>query len=150
MSVTVTHRALVESVESASHAIVHLDAASDDAARCGTCSLAAACRRGGESAAVPFRAEIRAGVTVMPGDRVDVVTASSTGRLALFLLMILPVLAMIAGAAAAVRAGLSQPWAAAAGFGALLLTGTVLYLLRRRIDRSVRWTIIGTSTQTGT
>ncbi len=112
-------------------AIVELDSASRPGSKpeCGRCRL---CAASGAGAPPELRATVAGGLTVTPGDRVEIrLRLASPGRAGLLLLG-LPLAAFIGALFLASWLWKSEPAMMACGFGALGAAFLVLYLVDRR------------------
>jgi len=119
-------------------AIVHLDPSGRE--RCSGCAVASVCGVG--TAADDFEVAVSAGVSVEPGDRVEIAAAASLTRRAVVVLLLLPLCVLVAAVAFAAALGASETVAVVVGMLALAAVFAVLYSLRRRLEAPGRWTIV--------
>lgn len=135
MAEAIRHTGIIEHVDGR-HLVVRIA----PQAACGACSLAARCNiSSGNERLVDVYAEGSEGHNV--GDSVVVTAASGTGRRAVMLGFGLPLALMLAVIIVVRVASGSDGISALCGLGSLIPYYIVLHLMRKSINRSLRFTL---------
>lgn len=77
-----------------------------------------------------------------PGDRVEVAAHPALKRTALLLFFVVPLVLMVASAAAGTLLEASEPMCALWAFGAVVIWYLIMFVFRGRIGRSARWRLL--------
>lgn len=132
----IVHTAIVESLPHDTEAVVRI--AGVEAEDCSGCRIAALCRRDGD---VTVSVSVPAGLSLSPGQRVEIQAPGTMSRRAVALLLLLPIAVLVLAVALTMLAGGGEGASVAVGLVALCLTFGVLYVLRSRVEASAGWTV---------
>lgn len=121
-------------------AVVSIDAAGRDAESCHGCGMLAVCGVGCGSDSMEV--DIMRGVAPSVGDRVDIAAPRVLTRRAVVILLLFPLGVLLGAVALVSYFGASEGAAVLSGLTALAAAFGALYVLRRRIERPIRWVLV--------
>ena len=107
---------------------------------CGSCKAREACGLG-ETGQIIVEIRTPAAATYRPGDRVTVAITRRTGAVAVLLAYVVPFVVLIGVVAVCYLLGAGDGAAVLAGLGSVVLYYGILWLLRRKIDNAIHFTI---------